>query len=264
MAQEVFRRVEKKFLLTTAQADALAARLSEQMLPDSYNRDGKAYTICNLYYDTIHSSLIRESLRKPVYKEKLRLRGYGTPSPDDLVFLEMKKKYDGVVSKRRTQLPLAAAYEFLQSGVPPADPGNANLQVLSELSYLLGRLPLVPRVYLAYDRYAWFAREDSGLRLTFDYRIRTRWDDLRLESGDRGALLLRDDLVLMELKAEGSVPVWMAHLLSGVQAHHTSFSKYGAAYLQRLSQSESEGAYVKCLSPSLQNCFAAPGTPAYR
>ena len=66
-----------------------------------------------LYY-----RLIRASLEKPAYKEKLRLRSYGVTEPGGEVFLELKKKYKGIVYKRRITLPEDAAGEFIAGRAP--------------------------------------------------------------------------------------------------------------------------------------------------
>ncbi len=98
--QNVFRRYENKYLLNDRQLEALKNSLSKYMAQDAHG----SYTICNIYFDTDDFLLARRSLEKPKYKEKLRLRSYGVPKGSDQVFAEIKKKYDGVVYKRRAPL----------------------------------------------------------------------------------------------------------------------------------------------------------------
>ena len=118
MAQEVFARIEKKFLLRPEQYKALRAVFDEKMAQDAYGR----HTILNIYLDTSDYELTRESIEKPIYKEKVRLRAYGMPKEDDKVFLEIKKKYKGVVYKRRAEMTLRQAREYLSGGEkPPQD-----------------------------------------------------------------------------------------------------------------------------------------------
>lgn len=226
-----FKRYEKKFLMTDTQYHALIPLLSSRMQPDDYCRDGQMYPIYNVYYDTDQNDLIRQSLAKPYYKEKLRLRGYDIPtSPDDRVFLELKKKIGGVVNKRRAALTLRQAYAFLDNRVIPQSADAHNRQVLRELDYFLSRYTLHPAVFIGYDRSAWFGREDHNLRVTFDRNITTRRQDVALERGCFGEQLLPPDRVLMEVKIPGSMPLWLADILSGLQIFSHSFSKYGTEY----------------------------------
>lgn len=237
MAIEVFNRYEKKFLIQTAVYEALQRRLLEYVELDDYNKSHEFYTISNIYYDTKDDFLIRNSLEKPVYKEKLRLRGYGIPSREDKVFLEIKKKVAGVVNKRRTKLTLDEAYAFADSRIKPQSKDYMNKQVLNEIEYLLRLYKPEPKLYLAYDRRAFFSKEDRGLRITFDTNIRTRRTNLRLEEGDHGEQLLEKEQWLMEIKAERAMPVWLPRLLSEYKIVNTSFSKYGEEYKKTLLNS---------------------------
>jgi hypothetical protein len=229
MAQSVqcsFQRVEKKYLLTQAQYAALSEGMRPYLRRDEYGR----YTICNLYYDTDDFRLIRASLEKPVYKEKLRLRSYGVPTDTDKVFVELKKKFDGVVYKRRTVLECARAAAYLSGGACPL-PGD---QICREIDWFLGSYPLSPKVFLAYEREALAGADDPQLRVTFDTGLRWRTDQLDLRFGDQGDPLLMDGKILMEIKIPGAAPLWLSHLLSEAQVYPTSFSKYGLCYRQNL------------------------------
>ena len=227
MPQLTFERVEKKYLLTPAQLDALAPMLHRHMQIDQYGR----HTICNVYYDTPDYRLIRTSLQKPVYKEKLRLRSYGVPGPGDTVFVELKKKYRGVVYKRRTALELTAAERWL-AGDGPAPEG----QIAREIEYFQSLYRTGPAVFLAYDRAALFGRQDPNLRLTLDENIRWRTDALALSAGDRGSPLSVQGLYLMEVKLPGVMPLWLAHGLAQAGAAPVSFSKYGCCYREFLQE----------------------------
>lgn len=123
--QYSFARYEQKYFLTPAQQAALLARIAPHIQRDAHAR----YTICNLYYDTDDWRLIRASLEKPVYKEKLRVRGYGVPADGDGVFAEIKKKYAGVVYKRRITLSPADAAAFLRTGKSAAPLGQIGREI---------------------------------------------------------------------------------------------------------------------------------------
>lgn len=226
---DVFRRRELKFLVNREQRAALQRLLEEKMVPDKHGRS----TICNLYYDTPDYRLIRRSLEKPVYKEKLRLRSYGRIGPGVDVFLEMKKKYKGIVYKRRVKVSQEEAMAFMERRAPlPKDS-----QIARELVYFRDYYKtLEPRVYLSYEREAWYDPVDSGFRMTLDRNIRYRTTDFDLRSGYDGQALLPPDMSLLEVKASGGIPMWLTEHLSQQKLHKQSFSKYGTAYLQMLEE----------------------------
>ena len=175
--------------------------------------------------------LVRRSLEKPVYKEKLRVRSYGTASFDSQVFVELKKKYESVVYKRRMGLTNGQAMDWLCRGKRPGQLG----QIGREIQYVLDFYEEVrPMMYLSYEREAYFGKEDPNFRVTFDEEIRWRTKQISLEKGVFGTPLLSSDQVLMEVKTPFAVPLWMSGWLSRHQVYRTSFSKYGLAYQQMM------------------------------
>lgn len=230
MAIEVFNRHEIKYLLTEDLLNKIKPELEQYMEVDAHSRNGDFYTICNVYYDTPSHDIIKKSIDKPSYKEKLRLRSYGVVKPGDKVYLEIKKKYNGFVNKRRTSLQLSEAYEYISTQVKPEYKAYMNSQVLSEIDYLLHRYPLQPMLFLSYDRNALYGKDDPNFRVTFDTNIRTRREKVGLEIGMDGELLLPQGQWIMEAKAECAVPLWFSKLLSSYQLYPTSFSKYGTEY----------------------------------
>lgn len=236
LAKEIFSRCEVKYSLNTAQKDILINAISEYMDPDKYNIGGKFYTISNIYYDTDDNYLIQKSVAKPQYKEKLRLRGYGVPKPGDLVFLEIKKKFKGVVNKRRTRLELEEAKRYIETGIMPEPQPYINMQVMREIDYFTHIYHLKPAVYIAYDRLAFFDKNDSEFRVSFDTNIRTRRHDLTLDAGDYGKAMLDDDVWLMEVKINKNLPLWFTHLLAENCLYPRSFSKYGTDYARMVGE----------------------------
>lgn len=224
--QTVFQRYEQKYWLNAAQYAHLRDLLAPMMREDAYGR----YSICSLYYDTDQFDLIRASLDKAVYREKLRLRSYGVPNAETRVFLEIKKKFQRRTGKRRIALTLRQAQEYLHDGVHPPEEG----QILHEMDFLTERYRLSPKVLIAYDRVALYSEKDEGLRVTFDTNIRCRTRDLSLEAGDDGEPLSADDRYLMEVKTPSTVPLWLARILSDCGLLPVSFSKYGEAYRTRI------------------------------
>ena len=223
-----FERVEKKFLLTQLQAKALLHDLRTYMEIDQYGQ----HTIRNLYFDTPDYAVIRRSVLKPVYKVKFRLRAYGTPAHDTLVFAELKKKYKGIVYKRRIAAAPEELSRFLQGEMLPDEP---NVQIQRELHRYLQEHPVAPRVLLSYERIALFGREDPALRVTFDTNLRFRTDRLEQFTDDSGRLICDDNPVVLEIKLAHAAPLWLTHLLSRHHCYMTSFSKYGTCYLKHLA-----------------------------
>lgn len=240
MAIEVFNRYEHKYMLDYETFLKVREVMDEHMELDSHNRNYEPYTIANIYYDTADDYLIRKSLSKPVYKEKLRLRSYGVPKRTEKVFLEIKKKFNGIVNKRRTSLLLYEAYDFLDSGIPPEPKPYMNAQVLKELTYFMKLYDLGPKLYLAYDRIAYFERDNPDLRISFDMNIRSRRYDLQLEKSDFGEALLPEDTYLMEIKTSLAKPLWLTNMLTEFNIKRRSFSKYGTEFKQYINAAPQE------------------------
>ena len=219
MAQTVFERVEMKYIITKTQKRAILAEMEPYMRMDKYGRT----VIRNLYFDTDSYLLIRRSIDKPIYKEKLRLRSYG----DERVFAELKKKYKKVVYKRRIEMQEEQAMDWL-CGRKSCE---SHTQITDEINYFLKYYQtLRPVLFLSYEREAYKTREKSDFRVTFDDTVLCRQTDLSLGSPPYGQPVLDEGLVLMEIKCSGGVPLWMTHLLSKEKIYKTSFSKYGTAY----------------------------------
>lgn len=231
MTTKTFKRYELKFTVTTEQYEAICAELTKYMSYDPYCQNNGSYMIYNIYFDTWDDSVIRHSLSKPYYKEKLRLRSYKMPTEEnDTVFLELKKKIGGIVSKRRTVLSYDEAMSFIKTKTPPLTSGYQDTQVVTEISDFLTRYEVTPKVYISYERVAYFDKNDSEFRVSFDKDILTRRDHVTLRDGDSGAELMPNGGYLMEVKCAGAMPLWMTSLLSDLKVYTTGFSKYGTAY----------------------------------
>ena len=208
---------------------AVSELIREKMEPDMYG----ITTVQNIYYDTDDFRLIRRSLEQPVYKEKLRLRSYGIPGERSTVFLEIKKKFDGVVYKRRIPLTLKKAEKYLRYGVIPSV-SDEHQQIMNEIAYFMHLYKPTAKLFLAYERYALLSESEPSLRVTFDSNIRSRTDELSLAGGSRGELLFPDNRYIMEIKAENSIPMWLTGIISRTGVRKTRFSKYGMIYMNGL------------------------------
>lgn len=246
--QTVFQRYELKYMLTLEQKEKILRAMEPYMKLDKYGRS----TIRNLYYDTDSFRLIRHSLEKPVYKEKLRVRSYTRAGADSTVFVELKKKYKRVVYKRRVSLPHTEALDWLAK----KQHCNLDTQITREIDHALDYYQtLHPVIYLSYEREAYYERDGGDFRVTFDDTILTRWDNLTLDCEPYGEPLLEEGKVLMELKCSGGIPLWMTEVLTREHIYKTSFSKYGTAYqrrlLQTIKQHTEEQEYGKPVSRSV-------------
>ena len=220
----VFKRYELKYLMNESQTKAVSEAIALHMEPDGFAHS----SIRNIYFDTEDYLLARRSIEKPLYKEKLRVRSYNTPEDSDTVFVELKKKYDSVVYKRRLTMPLGEAREWLCS-----DGGRPNTQIGEEIDYMKVRYPgLRPAMFLSYERDSF--RGEKDLRITLDSDIKARTEDLDLRSGPGGHEVLPEGYTLMEIKTMYGYSAWLRETLSSAKLYKSSFTKYGNAYKEMI------------------------------
>ena len=234
MAISVFKRYEKKFLLTLEQYRNIVDFLADYMVFDKYCVNEQVYGLLNVYFDTPDNILIGRSVEKPVYKEKLRLRSYFVPeSGESKVFFEIKQKYKKCVTKRRAVMNYSEALELIETHEPPKlkRDNYINNQVVKEICQMFKRYEgLAPKVFIAYDRIAMFGKDDPELRVTFDKNIITRRENPTFEGGIDGEQLLPPDRILMEIKIPGALPLWLCRAMEKLGIRQRSFSKYGTCY----------------------------------
>ena len=225
MSKLTFKRSELKYVLTSMQYGKIVREIKNRLNPDEYGKS----TIQSLYYDTDTFLLIRNSLEKPDYKEKLRARSYGLCKNDEEIFFELKKKYEKVVYKRRVRVTERHANELLNGKEQPQS------QVEKEIVAFSKRFcGLSPKMLLLYDREAYYG---GDLRITFDHDARYRTQNLNLHTSTEGKRILPNGEVIMEIKASGGYPLWLVEILNEEKIFKTSFSKYGTAYLIELKKS---------------------------
>ena len=222
--QTIFKRFEKKYIVTLPAAREFIDSISDYMIPDKYGKS----TICNIYFDTPDYRLIRHSMEKGVFKEKLRIRSYNCPTAESNVFVELKKKFKGVVYKRRINMSYSDAVRYL---IHHKKPENADEQILKELDYFMDFYPRIrPAVALFYDRVAFYCKDDKNLRITFDTNIRFRTKNLDISTGSEGFRVNEKNTAVMEIKCIGSMPLWLTAALSEHKIFPSSYSKYAKAY----------------------------------
>lgn len=216
-----FKRIEKKYVLTEKQKNLLFDKISDYIKEDKFHKSN----IYNIYFDTKNNDLIINSIDKPLFKEKFRIRSYKIPTLEDKVFFEIKSKYKGIVGKRRCVLKLKELYDYIEN--KKFDESN---QIMKEINYYYQLYNLKPVIFIAYDRLSYCSKTDEALRITIDSNLRSRRYNLRLEQGDKGKKYFEDEKYIMEIKTIGSMPLWLVRTLSELKIYPTTFSKYGNIY----------------------------------
>ena len=263
--QSVFKRYEIKYMVTARQKDRILKAMEPYMEMDKFGRS----TVRNIYFDTDDFVLARHSIARPDFKEKLRVRCYSKADTDSTVFVELKRKFDGVVYKRRVGLGEADAMRWMTGAEDSAGTGRLTAgspQVTNEIEHFKSMYKgLKPVLYLSYDREAYRMKtganaSDGGaeFRVTFDSNIRCRESDLTLRSEAYGTDMLDQGMFLMELKCPGAIPLWMTKVLSEERIYKTSFSKYGKAYCSFMSETPEERAHM--IAAATAERIAAAGT----
>lgn len=225
--KDTFLRVEKKYKMTKEQYENFVEKIKDFMTMDEYGK----HTISNIYYDTEDFTLIRRSIDKPVFKEKIRLRSYGKVGENENVFLEIKRKVHNIVYKRRVMMTYKEAQNYMNNKIKP----KKETTILKEIDYFTKIYKLQEAVFIAYDRIAFFGNEDNELRLTIDSDLRSRTQDKGLLSKYPAENFFEEDTYLMEIKLEGGMPLWLSKILNEEKIYPTSFSKYGNIYKKMLA-----------------------------
>lgn len=231
MSIKSFKRHELKYIINKEQYQKIKEELEKHMVLDEYcEKDGK-YTLYNIYFDTENDDVIRHSLSKPYFKEKLRIRSYNIPkSYNDLVFLELKKKIGKIVSKRRITITYQDAMDLISNGKLSIANNYLDKQISSEILDFLSRYDVKPKVYISYERVAYFDILDREFRVSFDKDILSRRNMVNLINGDFGKEVIDNDTYIMEVKCDGKIPLWLCKTLSEFKIYKASFSKYGEEF----------------------------------
>ena len=237
-----FERKETKYLLTPAQYGQFRICADAMLADDDY----PSSTISSLYYDTPEHALINRSMEKPRYKEKLRIRCYGSPKMGEATYVELKKKFKGIVYKRRVAMSMPASYAFMEGMAyeealerfPLTDPARqaeafsrTSMQIANEIAFARDRYrDLRPSMMIVTNRFALRAVDGSDVRITFDVDPVWRDRELGFGYGFGGTPIHPDGSVIMEVKCLGAYPLWLVQILSQCKAYPVASSKYGKAY----------------------------------
>lgn len=235
----VINRYEKKYLISLQQYHLLKNAIDHKMKHDRYGLS----TICSVYFDTPDYRLIRASAEKPIYKEKLRLRSYGVPNDGDDVFLELKRKFKGIVYKRRIGLTYKQSNEYIYNNNICFKQSQISDEIAAMMKFYKD---LAPSMFISYDRLALYCAEDPQLRITFDKNILARTEKLKLSCGVWGEAVLPEYRALMEIKLSGAFPMWLSNILSDLAIYPQSFSKYQNAYKMLILNTDTKKGGINC------------------
>lgn len=251
MVKTVFKRVEFKYVISKQQYEAIMDVLHDKMIMDKYCEGNKPYNIYNIYCDNVHNDVIRHSTSKPYYKEKLRVRAYQLGDDQLTVFLELKKKVDKIVSKRRVMMKFEDAMNFIKTGQYGHEYSQKAI-ILEEIKNHITKFSVEPKVFIAYDRVALFGKDDSEFRVSFDMNIVSRRSDLTFNSRVFEQKLLGNNHYLMEVKTNAAMPLWFSKVLSELEIFKSSFSKYGNEFDLKIKKEKKRMfSYVSLQKPSV-------------
>lgn len=222
----VMKRYELKYILTKEQVEHFKTKVLEHMKIDKYGLT----TISSLYYDTPTFTLINKSIEKPKFKEKIRLRSYGLAKDDSPVFLEIKRKHESIVYKRRIVTTEDKAERYFKE-----DEEFDKEQISRELKAFKEKYEILePKYLIIYDRIAYY-QDNSDIRITLDMNPRYRVDDLNLHTSMNGIPLLKEGEAILEVKVQHSVPLWLVKILTEEKIYQSSFSKVGNAHKREMA-----------------------------
>lgn len=227
MVLEIFTRREQKYLITKLQYEILVDLMTPYMRHDKFGTEGK-YTVTSLYFDNDHHDIYFETKNKLRFRQKLRLRIYDDTDIDGRAFFEVKQKYNNVVNKRRTAIPLKSAYHYINK---PSDNSEgryevSNDQIFKEIHHFRNLYQLDPEMVVSYDRHAFHSITDPDLRVTFDANLRCRKEHLNIEYGPYGDYFIDPNLIVLEVKVTNSVPLWLTRFLQDLDCEQRSASKF--------------------------------------
>lgn len=252
-------RLEYKYLVPLCLIDELRAAMMPYVCYDAFCRDRpqRQYTVRSIYYDNRRFDCYYEKFDGFRLKKKLRIRGYNTPQPDSIVFLEIKRKQEDFISKSRAPVrwqqvgKLFGGYD--SSGLLPFEPGSAAAEAASRFFYNYHRRRMLATVLIAYEREAFFGRFDPMLRLTFDKNVRSRmYPQLGALFEDREMKFVMPESFVFELKFYMRLPLWVRDLIRRFELQRLAISKYAMGIdVQRLEKKfiRGVGHRVECCIP---------------
>ncbi len=240
---KVFRRVEKKYIISQEQKEEFLKICQKNLKKNKYFES----TVCSVYFDTKNDDLIIKQIDKPLdkpdFKEKVRLRSYNVPKDKDYIFFELKTKHregkDKIGDKRRFQFLLSDYYEWVSGKTSLVEIAKRkvektnDVQIAKEIEYVINYLKLEPKIVIACERQSYDGKKDSMLRITIDENLRYRTENLDLKAGDSGRSFFNDEKnTILEIKSARGMPLWLVSALNKLKIFPQPFSKYGKIYQQ--------------------------------
>ena len=226
-------RYELKFTVSADVKRALLGLAGEGLLPDSHGHEG-LYRVSSQYFDTPDLKAYWEKLDGVGYRQKFRLRFYGDEPKADAIFFEIKHRWDQTVYKERVPLQLEALSslleqpnQILQLAELVETLTSAEERTLKKIVSVAAKTGLTGVNMISYLREAWVGKYDESLRVTFDHLCAAfSPGDASAPLGDQGTPILDPSSMLLEVKFNDRLPVWLRDCLGQVAVQPIRFSKY--------------------------------------
>jgi SPX domain protein involved in polyphosphate accumulation len=245
VARTLNDRFELKYLTRFDTYQRIIRQLDPYAERDGYAGELGRYSIISLYYDSPELACYWDKINGVPYRNKLRIRQYGSMAGSDDAYIEVKQKLLASIRKIRTRMKLTQAYDLLAAAHQRAETSEVidrspEDEVLNHVMYLRSLYNLEPKAIISYEREPYVGRYDHHLRMTFDLNLRSRAEDLRLESGPWGKYIMSPDIVLVEMKVDGRIPEWFISLVAEHNLEPCRFSKYCLGLERALSLQSQE------------------------
>ena len=222
-----FNRYELKYVLTHREYLRILNDLEEFLDRDRHAGAEGIYRVASLYYDSLDFSCYRNKVDGIKYRRKLRLRIY-KDSDISHGFVEIKQRINRTVQKRRLRLPIDEAKALCSGediGIDRFD--TIDRATASEVLYLVQDMGMKPKCIISYHRRPFEgSRYDYGLRITFDTHLKSRIHELDITAECSDRFFLAPDIVVMEVKINEKIPIWLTSIIGAHQCNLQRVSKY--------------------------------------
>ena len=237
MLKDNLSRYEFKFPISYDDMDRLMDDLIPYVKSDKHVNEYGIYTISSLYMENDCKDCYYETINGDPFRQKVRLRVYGKQAfKDSDAFLELKNKINGLVVKRRINMKLSDAVNFMNDCAKNGNSAkiesykNADSQILKEIRQVIATKKLKPAVIVSYERLPLVAIDDESLRITFDFNLRSRSDALDQTEGTGGLRRCPKNVAILEIKTNKPLPYWLTKILAKYNYRNQTFSKYCSHY----------------------------------
>lgn len=223
-----FNRWELKYVVKCRARDALLPIIQGHMSPDREGRPDGVYRVTSLYWDTQDYHSYRAKLDGINFRRKLRIRRYGALETQcAAAMVEIKQRINRATQKRRVSLSYAEAFALCEGTMPARVGELRDRQVAEEVVFLSGAQQLRPACVVSYERRAFVGSAyEPGLRITFDRDLCVGQPGGGLGPLRGARRFLPADVLILEVKSNEVVPLWVSRMLAAEGCALVRYSKY--------------------------------------